>query len=45
MYGICSYPKMASENGEVLDMGHKGAGDNCLDKTAVYAMNGAVAGV
>lgn len=37
--------KMASEDGEVLDMGHKGAGENCVDKTAAYAMNGALAGV
>lgn len=37
---------MASENSdEDLDMGHSGAGDNCLDKATVYAMNGATAGV
>ena len=50
---VCNRPgasicvaKMASEGGEVnLYMGHRGAGDNCLDRTAVYAMNGAVAGM
>lgn len=42
----CLCRKMASKDGEGdLDLGHKGAGDNCLDKMSVYAMNGAAAGV
>ena len=37
---------MASDKGdEELDMGHSGAGDNCLERTTVYAMNGATAGM
>ena len=29
---------------EGVDLGHSGAGDNCIDKAMPFAINGAVAG-